>query len=37
MSYTFYALVIKYIRMGYSEEDAEILAANELGEEVEED
>lgn len=30
MNANFYSLVIKYIRMGYSEEDAEILAANEL-------
>jgi hypothetical protein len=37
MSANFYSLVIKYVNMGYSEEDAEILAANELGEEVEED
>ena len=32
MEYKFYALVIKYVNMGYSEEDAEILAANELEE-----
>lgn len=32
MDYKFYALVIKYVNMGYSEEDAEILAANELEE-----
>lgn len=25
-----YALIIKYVKMGYSEEDAEILATNEL-------
>lgn len=31
MDYRFYALVIKYVNLGYSEEDAEILAANELG------
>lgn len=37
MDYKFYSLIIKYVNMGYSEEDAEILAANELGEEVEED
>lgn len=35
MSANFYSLVIKYIRMGYSEEDAEILAANELEEDIE--
>lgn len=33
----FEALVIKYIKMGYSEEDAEILAANELNLNEEED
>jgi hypothetical protein len=32
MDYKFYALVIKYVNMGYSEEDAEILATNELEE-----
>lgn len=32
MDYKFYSLIIKYINMGYSEEDAEILAANELEE-----
>jgi hypothetical protein len=32
MDYKFYALVIKYVNIGYSEEDAEILAANELEE-----
>lgn len=31
----FYSLVIKYINMGYSEEDAEILAQNELDKEEE--
>ena len=30
-------LIIKYLNMGYSEEDAEILAANELGMDTEED
>ena len=30
MDNKFYALVQKYINFGYSEEDAEILAANEL-------
>ena len=30
MNYKFYALVIKYINLGYSEEDAEILAQQEL-------
>ncbi len=33
----FESLVIKYIKMGYSEEDAEILAANELNLNEEED
>lgn len=37
MDYKFYSLIIKYVNMGYSEEDAEILAANKLGKEVEED
>jgi hypothetical protein len=32
MDYKFYSLIIKYINIGYSEEDAEILAANELEE-----
>lgn len=32
MEYKFYSLIIKYVNMGYSEEDAEILAANELEE-----
>ncbi len=32
MDYKFYALVIKYVNMGYSEEDAEILAQNEIEE-----
>jgi hypothetical protein len=32
MDYKFYALVIKYVNMGYSEEDAELLATNELEE-----
>lgn len=35
MNAEFYNLVIKYIRIGYSEEDAEILAANELEEDIE--
>lgn len=33
----FESLVIKYIKMGYSEEDAEILAANELNLDEEEE
>lgn len=33
MDYRFNALVIKYINMGYSEEDAEILAQNEMDKE----
>lgn len=32
MDYKFYSLIIKYVNMGYSEEDAEILATNELEE-----
>ena len=32
-----YSLVIKYINFGYSEEDAIILASNELGVDLEED
>lgn len=37
MTTEFDKLVIKYMNMGYSEEDAEILAANELGMDTEED
>lgn len=33
MDHKFNALVIKYINMGYSEEDAEILAENEMDDE----
>lgn len=33
MEYKFNALVIKYVNMGYSEEDAEILAQNEMDKE----
>ncbi len=32
MDYKFYSLIIKYVNMGYSEEDAEILAQNEIEE-----
>ena len=28
--YKYYSLVIKYVNMGYSEEDAEILASNDM-------
>jgi hypothetical protein len=33
MDYKFYSLIIKYINIGYSEEDAEILAQNEMDKE----
>jgi len=33
----YYKLIIKYIKMGYSEEDAEIIASNELDMDITED